>query len=47
MDDIKIKEHEGRKIFYIDVGDIPNERVQQYIDEIKEKYKQREGIGGA
>ena len=42
MDDIKIEEHEGRKVFYIDVGDMTDVKIQKYIDEIKEKYKQRE-----
>ena len=45
MDDIKIEEHEGRKVFYIDVGDMTDVKIQKYIDEIKEKYKFSSNIG--
>ena len=40
MDDIKYVIKERRKIFYIDVGDMTDVKMQKYIDEIKEKCKQ-------
>ncbi len=30
------KEHEGRKVFYADVGDMPTEKVAEYMERVKE-----------
>lgn len=31
-----------RKVFYVDVGDMPKEQVQEYLVKIKEEFRLRE-----
>lgn len=36
------KEIGDRRVFYIDVGDLPKEKVEQYIKDLTEKYRKKD-----